>query len=77
MNGKTLSVIAILGLVTAMAWAGNADYEATQREHLRYCERVAQYEAEVARGVPTEKLNGHSDFKNVAEEHCPGLRPAR
>lgn len=63
-------------LIAAMAWAGNTDYAEAEREHLRYCERVAQFEAQAARGIPIKQRQGHRDHKGVAAEHCPGMRPA-
>jgi hypothetical protein len=79
MRKKTLSVLAIAALFSALALAGHDSKAEAERELLSYCERVAQFEAEKARGVPLEFRNGHRDWRddiNVAED-CPGMRPAR
>ena len=73
---RTLSVIAVLLVVTAYAWAGDADYAEEERELERYCERVVQFEAQAARGVPIEQRQGNRDHKGIAAEQCPGMRPA-
>lgn len=73
---QALGVTVPVLLIAAFSWAGNADHAEAKREHMRYCERVAQFEAEAARGIPLSKRNGHRDHKGIAEEYCPGMRPA-
>ncbi|NYT74222.1 hypothetical protein HZU72_17565 [Halomonas sp. QX-2] len=73
---QTLAMALPIVLIAAMAWAGNADHAEAEREHLRYCERVVQFEAQAARGIPIEQRQGHRDHKGIAAEHCPGMRPA-
>ncbi|WGI23662.1 hypothetical protein QEN58_09860 [Halomonas alkaliantarctica] len=41
-----------------------------------YCTDAAIWAAEEARGVPLEKRTGQPDYKGIAEEHCPGMRPS-
>ena len=77
MNGKTLSALAIAVLFAAFAMAGTDSHQESERELMRYCERVVQFEAQAARGIPVKQRDGHRDHKGIAEEHCPGLRPAR
>lgn len=74
---QTLSMTAPVLLIAVIAWAGTADHEEEERKHLRYCERVVTFEVQAARGVPVEQRQGHRDYKGVAAERCPGMRPAR
>lgn len=73
---KALGVMAPMILIAAYAWAGNADYKEEELELERYCERVAQFEAQAARGVPIDQRQGHRDHKGIAEDECPGMKPA-
>ncbi|MEL7893470.1 hypothetical protein [Vreelandella neptunia] len=41
-----------------------------------YCTDAAVWAAEEARGVPLELRTGQPDYKGIAEESCPGMRPA-
>lgn len=41
-----------------------------------YCTDAAIWAAEEARGVPLSERTGQPDYKGIAEEQCPGLRPA-
>tara|TARA_R110000850_G_scaffold213963_3_gene339935 strand:- start:854 stop:1135 length:282 start_codon:yes stop_codon:yes gene_type:complete len=41
-----------------------------------YCTDAAVWAAEEARGVPLELRIGQPDYKGIAEESCPGMRPA-
>jgi len=73
---QTLSMTAPVFLIAALALAGNDDHAEEERKLMRYCERVAQFEAQAARGIPIEQRQGHRDHKGVAAEQCPGMRPA-
>lgn len=74
---RTPWAIALIAIVGAMAALGRADHETQQAQHLRYCEDVALWQAEAARGIDPHHRTGHPDYQGIAEEHCPGLRPAR
>ncbi|SES11785.1 hypothetical protein SAMN04487958_107162 [Vreelandella subterranea] len=66
----------IIGTMAALA--GN-DTNAEQEQSItQYCEGVAVYAAEEARGVPLENRTGHRDWDESinVEEQCPGMRPA-
>tara|TARA_R100001039_G_scaffold28064_2_gene19435 strand:+ start:2219 stop:2536 length:318 start_codon:yes stop_codon:yes gene_type:complete len=41
-----------------------------------YCTDAAIWAAEEARGVPLSERTGQPDYKGIAEEQCPGMRPA-
>ncbi|MFI8748880.1 hypothetical protein ACIGG6_02575 [Vreelandella lionensis] len=41
-----------------------------------YCTSAAIWAAEEARGVPLNQRTGQPDYKGIAEESCPGMRPA-
>lgn len=42
-----------------------------------YCTDAAIWAAEEARGVPLNHRTGQPDYRNIAAEQCPGMRPAR
>ena len=71
-----LVVGAVAVALTIMALLGNADAKEAERIEMRYCESVAKWKAQAARGVDPLHRSGHPDFKNVAADACPGLRPA-
>ena len=75
MNKRTISVIALVGIITAMAAAASLD--ADGQDHTAYCTDVAVWEAEAARNAPLNERTGQPDYKGIAEEVCPGLRMAR
>lgn len=76
MNARTLSVAALLVIVGSMVLAANLDASSSDRMHRHYCQEVAVWQAEEARGIDPLKRTGHPDYRGIAEEHCPGLRPA-
>lgn len=41
-----------------------------------YCTDAAVWAAEEARGVPINQRTGQPDYKGIAEDSCPGMRPA-
>lgn len=41
-----------------------------------YCTDAAVWAAEEARGVPINQRTGQPDYKEIAEDSCPGMRPA-
>ena len=68
-----------VAVIVAMGAVSKGDAEEYRQSVLAYCEGVAVFEADKARGVPLENRVGHRDWRddiNVAED-CPGLRPAR
>lgn len=72
----TLVIIAITCTISALA---EHDAEAEQEQSvMAYCEGVAVFEAEKARGVPLSKRVGHRDWDDRIDvaEQCPGMREA-
>ncbi|CAH1044524.1 hypothetical protein [Halomonas sp. TD01] len=43
---------------------------------ISYCTDAAVWQAEEARGVPLSERTGQPDYRGIAEEQCPGMRPA-
>ena len=70
------ALVAIIG--TMVALAGNDTHAEQEQAVMQYCEGVAVYEAEKARGVPLSNRSGHRDWDDDinVEEQCPGMRPA-
>lgn len=67
-----------LGLALAvMALLGRADYAVEQRILDTYCEDVAVWAAEAARGIRPEHRTGTPDYHGIAAAQCPGMRPAK
>lgn len=77
MRYRGASVIALLMAIGAMAALGRADHETEQRQLLTYCEDVAIWQAEAARGIDPHHRTGHPDYSGIAEDECPGMRPAQ
>ncbi|MGM0858627.1 MAG: hypothetical protein ACQEW0_16330 [Pseudomonadota bacterium] len=77
MNGTMFSALAVAVLFAAFAMAGTDDYAEEERKLMRYCERVVDYHADKAMGVPIEQRRGNRDHKGIAESDCPGMKPAR
>jgi len=70
------SIAAVAGIIAALGAlnAHDRDLEAAAME--RYCEDAAIWAAEQARGVPINQRVGQPDYRGIAADHCPGLRPA-
>lgn len=72
------SAIGTLGLLTAASVGafGPSDYEVQLMQQDRYCESVATWNAEAARGVAPERRYGHPDYDGIADTACaPVLSP--
>lgn len=69
-------LLGVVALLAAMAYAGNADHAEAEREHLRYCERVVNFEADARRGIQLTHRRGHADWRGIAADTCPGMKPA-
>lgn len=53
-----------------LAAVGPSEYEVQQRQEARYCDNVAQWRAEAARGVEPDRRYGHPDYDGIASEIC-------
>jgi len=76
MPTRTLSLIALTAIIGSMIVASNLDASDNERMHRQYCQEVAVWAAEAARGIDPHHRTGVPDYRGIAEEHCPGLRPA-
>ncbi len=76
MRARTLSVAALVAIIASMVLAANLDASSAEQLHETYCAEVAVWQAEEARGVEPLERTGMPDYRGIAEEHCPGLRPA-
>lgn len=76
---NTKGALALAGIIAAMAALGavsKSDAEVREETQATYCEGVAIWQAAGARGIPKAQRLGQPDYKNIAAEQCPGLRPA-
>ncbi|MBT2788081.1 MULTISPECIES: hypothetical protein [unclassified Halomonas] len=62
--------------VTVLGQLSQSEAEEQSDWLVSYCTDVAIWAAEEARGVPLEQRTGQPDYKGIAEESCPGMRPA-
>lgn len=76
MSKRTLSALALIVLGLSMVLAANLGAADKESLHRTYCAEVAVWAAEEARGVEPTRRVGHPDYRGIAAEHCPGLRPA-
>lgn len=76
MNKKTLSAIALMFLGLSMVLAANLGAADKESLHRTYCAEVAVWAAEEARGIDPLDRTGMPDYKGIAAEVCPGMRPA-
>lgn len=70
---------ALVGIIGVMGALAGHDADAGHKQRvMSYCEGVAVFEAEKARGVPLSKRVGHRDWDDRIDvvEQCPGMRPA-
>ncbi|NWO11767.1 hypothetical protein HLV40_15355 [Chromohalobacter salexigens] len=61
---------AAAGLLMLLAAVGPSEYEVQQRQEARYCDNVAQWRAEAARGIAPDRRYGHPDYDGIASEIC-------
>lgn len=73
---KTLWAGALLVSVVAMGQLSKSDAQEEQEWLTSYCTDAAIWAAEEARGVPLNRRTGQPDYRGIAAEQCPGMRPA-
>lgn len=59
-----------------MGMLSKAESEEENEWLAKYCKDAAIWAAEEARGVPLNQRTGQPDYRGIAEESCPGMRPA-
>lgn len=76
MSTRTITTLALLGAGISMVLAANLGAADKQISQVRYCADVVTWEVEALQGIPPEHRTGTPDYKGIAAEHCPGMRPA-
>lgn len=76
MKKRALSAAAFALLAAAFLLSANLGATDKERLHRTYCNEVAVWTAEEARGIDPLRRTGHPDYRGIAAEHCPGMRPA-
>ena len=79
MSKQATKLLWAAGLFIALLAMGQLSKGEAQEEAAwlnAYCTDAAIWAAEEARGVPLALRTGQPDFKGIAEEQCPGMRPA-
>lgn len=59
--------------VASVTLPGPSDYEVQLMQQEQYCESVATWAAEAARGVAPERRYGHPDYDGIADTACAPL----
>lgn len=77
MRSRTFAAGALVAIVIAMALAGRLDADEQQRIEMRYCENVVTWRVQASQGIDPLRRHGHPDYKQIAAQSCPGLRPAK
>lgn len=70
LGGTALAALLALGQIT------QHDAERQRSWLVAYCTDAAVWQAEEARGVPLNQRTGAPDYRGIAAESCPGMRPA-
>ena len=76
MSKRSFGALALAAIVGAMLFAAQGDAAEAERIQVRYCENVVTWRVQADRGVHPYDRTGHPDYKQIAAEACPGLRPA-
>ncbi len=76
MNRKAIIAIGLIVMGLGMVLAANLGAADKESLHRTYCAEVAVWAAEEARGIDPLDRVGHPDYRGIAAESCPGLRPA-
>lgn len=67
----------LLGGAQVMGWMAETDADIERASVQAYCQGVATWQAEAARGIAPERRTGHPDYNGTADEQCrPGNRSA-
>lgn len=70
MNRKMIVAAAAFCFV-GIAVASSYDKKVAEATQARYCNEVAIWNAEAARGIRPERRTGQPDWRGIADEHCP------
>lgn len=73
---KAMQILALAAVISAAIWVSDTDREVQQASLEQYCADAALWAAEESRGVPLAHRRGQPDYRGIAAEQCPGMRPA-
>ncbi|MFW6344723.1 MAG: hypothetical protein ACOC0M_00105 [Halomonas sp.] len=73
---RAMWVVIVAALIGAVMLLNVHDQRHEQAALEAYCESVATWQAEAARGIRPEHRTGHPDYDEIAADECSGLRPA-
>lgn len=73
---KSLCLGFLISAVLVMSYLSKGEAQDEAEWLTRYCTDAAIWAAEEARAVPLEERTGQPDYKGIAEEQCPGMKPA-
>ncbi|KAA0014400.1 hypothetical protein F0A17_01760 [Billgrantia pellis] len=73
---RALAILAVAALIAALSWVTRHDTKVASASLEQYCQDAAIWAAEEARGVPASQRTGQPDYRGIAAEQCPGMRPA-
>lgn len=73
---KTLCAAFLVIAVLVMGYLSKGEAQEEADWLVSYCTDAAIWAAEEARGVPLSERTGQPDYKDIAEEQCPGMKPA-
>jgi hypothetical protein len=73
---RAMWILLLAAVIAGIGWLDATDRQAQQQAHIQYCEGVATWMVEAERGIDPLRRTGHPDWREIAEEECPGLRPA-
>ncbi len=73
---RALLAGAAVAIVLALGQLSKSEAKQEAEWLTSYCTDAAIWAAEEARGVPLSERTGQPDYKGIAEEQCPGMKPA-
>lgn len=80
MKSKAFGFTLLSFIVVAIIVLGQLSKSEAQEQSdwlIVYCNDAATWAAEEERNVPLNERTGQPDYKGIAEDHCPGMRPAQ
>ncbi|MGP9679940.1 hypothetical protein ACT3TC_15040 [Halomonas sp. AOP27-A1-41] len=73
---KTVWAGALVAAVLVMGHLSKSDAQDHEEWLTDYCTDAAVWAFEEHRGIPLSQRTGQPDYKGIAAEQCPGMRPA-
>ncbi|MGP9499561.1 hypothetical protein [Halomonas sp. AOP43-D1-4] len=75
-QSKTLWAGALVAAVLVMGHLSKGEAQDQEEWLTDYCTDAAVWAFEEHRGVPLSERTGQPDYRGIAAEQCPGMRPA-